>query len=80
MRIQIGVAVGVAEFGRPFRRSSALDGDPVGRREVIIEATYRAPLTSWLTLQPDIQYVIDPGGRPETANALILGLRTEVGF
>jgi porin len=71
---QAGVAVGVAKFGNPFRRRSALAGDPLNRREVIIEATYRAPLTSWLGVQPDVQ-VINPGGQRATADALIMGLR-----
>ena len=77
---QIGVAVGVAEFGDPFRRSSALVGDPLNVRELIVEATYRAPLNRWLTLQPDVQYVVNPGGRPASPDALILGLRAEIGF
>jgi porin len=77
---QVGVALGLAEFGAPFRRSSALASNPLNRREVIIEATYRARLTRWLTLQPDVQYVINPGAEPATANALVLGLRAEIGF
>ena len=77
---QIGIAVGVAEFGGPFRRSAEFAGDVFKRREVIIEATYRAPASGWLTLQPDLQYVIDPGGQRSAANALIFGLRAEVGF
>ena len=77
---QAGVAVGVAEFGDPFRRRYALVGNPLNRREVIIEATYRAPLTPWLSVQPDVQYVINPGGQPATAAALIFGLRAQVGF
>ena len=77
---QVGIAVGVAEFGDPFRRGSALAGDSLSRREVIIEATYRAPVSAWLTLQPDLQYVINSGGQRAAANALILGLRAEVGF
>jgi porin len=47
---------------------------------VIIEATYHAPLTPWLSVQPDVQYVINPGGQPATAAALIFGLRAQVGF
>ena len=77
---QVGLALGWVEFGAPFRRSSALLGDPLNSREVIIEATYRAPVTRWLTLQPDLQYAIAPGGRSGTPNALIVGLRAEVGF
>jgi porin len=59
---QVGIAVGVAELGAPFRLGSALGGDPLEAREVIAEVTYRAPLNRWLTLQPDIQYVFNPGG------------------
>ena len=77
---QVGIAVGTVEFGDPFRRGLLLEGDRVGAREVIVEATYRAPVTRWLTLQPDLQYVINPGGRPSQDNALILGLRAEFGF
>lgn len=77
---QTGLAVGWAELGAAFRRNSALSDDPLSAREVTIEATYRAAVTSRLTLQPDVQYVMGPGGRLGTANALILGLRAELGF
>ncbi len=77
---QVGMAVGLVEFGNSFRRGLLLEGAQIGAREVIVEATYRAPVTDWLTLQPDLQYVINPGGRPKRENALILGLRAEFGF
>lgn len=76
---RIGIAVGSVRFGKPYRRAVAAGGEPVEAGELIVEATYRAPVTDWLTLQPDIQYVIDPGGGA-TANALIFGLRVELGF
>jgi porin len=47
---------------------------------VVIEATYRAPVSAWVTLQPDLQYIINPGGQRAASNALILGMRAEVGF
>ena len=62
------------------RSVAALAGDVQNRREVIVETTYRAPVLAWLTLPPDLQYVIDPGGQRSAANALIFGLRAEVGF
>ncbi len=77
---QVGIAVGLVEFGNPFRRGLLREGAQIGAREVIVEASYRAPVTDWLTLQPDLQYVINPGGRPSQENALILGLRAEFGF
>ena len=77
---QVGMADGLVEFGNSFRRGLFLEGAQIGAREVIVEATYRAPVTDWLTLQPDLQYVINPGGRPALGNALILGFRAEIGF
>ena len=48
------------------------------KRETILELFYRLQLTPWLSVQPDVQYYVDPGGRGN--NALVLGLRTVVVF
>jgi porin len=55
--------------------------------ETVIEATYRAGLAPWLDLQPDLQYVVNPGAGIPTAqsalplkNALIFGVRLTVNF
>jgi len=48
--------------------------------EGVIEASYRAQLTAWWTLQPDIQYVIHPGGSSEHDNALVFILMTSLRF
>ncbi len=56
--------------------------------EAFVEATYQARLTPWATLQPDVQYVINPGGglnQPngsgqKVKNAVIFGLRSSVIF
>ncbi len=45
--------------------------------ETIVELTYRAPILSWLTLQPDIQYVINPGTSSDVDNALVVMLRVQ---
>jgi porin len=77
---QAGIAFADIAFGEPFRRASALAGDPETRHELMIEATYRAPITPWLALQPDLQYVVNPGGNTALRDALVAGLRVEVGF
>jgi carbohydrate-selective porin OprB len=41
----------------------------------VFEATYSFNLNSHLTLQPDMQYVISPGGDPTIQDALVLGSR-----
>jgi porin len=55
-------------------------GNPVKRRETVFELTYRTRLAPWLALQPDAQYIIDPGTDPALGNALAVGLRFEIGW
>ncbi|HEY0942474.1 MAG TPA: carbohydrate porin [Steroidobacter sp.] len=56
---QLGIAVGSAESGRPFRRAQATLGWSVQRNETTIELTYRVQALPWLALQPDVQHVIN---------------------
>lgn len=61
---------------------------PVRNAETVVELTYQAPVTPWLTLQPDAQYVFSPaGGVPNPAaptrrigDAAVFGLRSVVIF
>jgi porin len=91
---QAGIDIGV---GNVSSRASDLDRDvavfsgspyPVRGTETLIELTYQAQVTPWLIMQPDIQYVFNPGGGvqdPNDAtqnlqNEFIVGLRTIVTF
>ncbi|MBL8271545.1 carbohydrate porin [Steroidobacter sp.] len=56
-------------------RSSAEDIDDY---ETAVELTWRATLTDWLTVQPDVQYIVNPGSQRSLRNALVVGLRFEV--
>ncbi|HEY5706996.1 MAG TPA: carbohydrate porin [Terrimicrobiaceae bacterium] len=60
--------------------ASASEGGVNPDYEIVIEATYRAQITPWLVLQPDLQYIIHPGGTRDYGNALILGGRVAVTF
>lgn len=71
---RIGIAVASARTGDPFRRAAGA----VDSHETSIELTYSAQITDWLRLQPDIQYVINPGADPALKDALVLGLRFEL--
>ncbi|CAJ0995832.1 Porin B [Sodalis praecaptivus] len=53
---------------------------PVAGKAINIDLYYRLRLVSWLDIQPDIQYWINPGGIKETKDALVLGLKTAVRF
>jgi porin len=52
---------------------------PIDRREVAIEAGYLAAIASWLRVQPDIQYVINPGGDARRGDAVVAGFRVKIG-
>jgi porin len=76
----LGVAFTTAQTGRPHRRARAALGAPVDKHETAVELTYRAQVTPWLAVQPDVQYVINPGADPALKNALVVGLRFEMGW
>jgi len=46
--------------------------------ETVLEWMYKIQLTKWLNIQPDIQYIIKPGGTGEIPNALVLGFQLGV--
>ena len=48
--------------------------------EPILEATYVLPVTTHWQLQPDVQWVIRPGGTDALRNALVIGLRSSLTF
>jgi porin len=75
------------ELDRDF---SSLAGSPrpVQDYEAVLELTYSAQLSPWWRLQPDVQYVIHPGGyiqnpvtgRGAIGSALVFGLRSAIVF
>lgn len=77
---QLGLAIGNITNGGKFRRAQAALGATVERHETAIELTYRVQYLPWLTLQPDVQYIINPGTDPALKNALVIGLRFELSW
>ncbi len=77
---EVGVAVATTFTGNEYERARRLEDLDTDDYETSIELTYRAPITDWLTLQPDIQYIINPGVDPALDNALVISLRFELSF
>ena len=92
---QVGIAFAFAHTSNPFVRlgeeSIALTGSGklYASNETIIEATYLYQAAPWWSIQPDIQYVFNPGASlpPEDPgittilkNALVIGIRTKIDF
>lgn len=88
-----GVGMG---FAHVSRRAAGLDSDaaaftgtfnPARISETFIEVTYQYQVAPWLMLQPDFQYVFNPGGGIANASGTakvgdeaVLGVRTNILF
>lgn len=48
--------------------------------ESIAEIDYNVQIAPWLSVRPNLQYVVNPGGTGKIHNALVLGLFTSVTF
>ncbi len=60
-------------------RSPAVTGTATPlRHEIVLESTLDWPLNHALDLQPDVQYIVDPGGTATAHNAVVIGLRVSV--
>ena len=70
-------AVGqIGNFSEPYARS--VGQSPAGAFESVLNAGYIIKITKELSVQPDIQYIIRPGGFGQSGNALVLGLQIAV--
>lgn len=69
-----GFAVAHARNGDDFRAANP----GLERAETTLEWTYLIPATPWLNIQPDVQYVIDPGMDPAQDDAVVVGFRVQV--
>ena len=77
---EIGLGLAYARNGSHYTRAQTVPGLPVENAEKSIELTYLMQLNSWLALQPDVQYIINPNTTPALSNALAVQLRFEVMF
>lgn len=73
---QFGIGINGAHNSDKFREAAGVsDG-----AETVIEVTYSDMLTPWLAVQPDMQYVINPGTDPSVDDAVVWGVRMTVSF
>lgn len=67
-------------FSRPYSNSQLASGNGPATVETVIELSYLIQLTKSLQLQPDLQYVIQPSGRANIPNALVIGFQVAMSF
>lgn len=75
---QFALSFSTARTGDKYRLAALDAGQEATRHESVWEATYRAQMTPWLAVQPNIQYVINPGTDAQIKNATVLGVRFEL--
>jgi porin len=77
-KTMLGVIYGKFSDDYAAQQRRAGKGDP--REEIVIEAGHRIQLTNYAYIQPDVQYIIQPGGTGDIDNALVLGVQIGVTF
>jgi porin len=73
-----GFGFNYTSFSGPYVASLPAQGLSSTSSTTAFEITYQCHLAPWLTIQPDLQYILDPATSGQ--NALGLGLRTTLTF
>lgn len=72
----LGLGVARAQTSSRYRHNAAGSAEA----ETALELTYQAPLGQHLMIQPDVQYIIDPGAQRGIDNAWVVGARTQLSW
>lgn len=76
----LGVAFGFAGVSSGGRVSIADEDLSPTSAEMVLEVTYQVQVTSFLTVQPDLQWIVNPGATSSISDALVIGARASVCF
>ncbi|MEO6848900.1 MAG: carbohydrate porin [Chthoniobacterales bacterium] len=76
----VGIAFSRSFISSDFSSAQQYQDGPAAYGENVLEATYKINITPWWSLQPDLQYIVNPGGNVGSPSSLVLGLRTTVAF
>ena len=74
---EFGLGVTTVINSDDYRKSSATTLDI---HETAFELTYRIQPSAWVAVQPDVQYVLNPGANPALADALLFSIRAQISF
>ncbi len=77
---QFGLAFGYGQLTNGARENLEAEGSRGVGAEMVLEATYQAVITPWLTIQPNAQFIINPGGTQDLNNAFVIGGRAAITF
>lgn len=49
-------------------------------QETVLEVYYKIQVTGWMTISPDFQYIVHPGGQASVGDAVVVGARVQMSF
>lgn len=75
---RLGLAASEARIGADHRTVQRRRGNDVERYERNVELTWRLPVGEYVVLQPDLQYIVNPGAARRIPDAWVVGLRLEL--
>ncbi len=75
-----GIAFGFSKMSEGMVANGLAQGFPNPSFETVAELSYAAQLTPAISMQPDLQYILHPGGTQQYGNALVVGVRAVVNF
>ena len=70
---EMGISVSMVKNSAVFKRQLSMQN---AQPEIAFEWTYQANVTPWLVVQPDLQYILNPGATNVLPDALVVGLRS----
>ena len=75
-----GIAFAYAQMGQLCNSTAAQSGCSGTGYEALAEFSYSIRVAPAIALQPDLQYILHPGGTQQYGNALVVGMRAVIDF
>lgn len=68
------------KYSDKLKESQQSVGSSPQKYEIMFEFTHKIMITKWMYMQPDLQYIIQPGGTGNIDDALVLGFQFGLTF
>lgn len=70
-----GFEIVYSKYSDSLKKSQESVGAAAQQYELMLEFTHRIMITNWMYFQPDLQYIIQPGGTGNIEDALVIGFQ-----
>jgi porin len=77
---RLGISFAYADISNYLKNKADAAGASGASFEAVSELTYSIRLAPAIAIQPDVQYIMHPGGTRDYGNAMVVGIRAVVDF